>query len=66
MTRKVELEEWVAVEQFRLDLELGKTTLFQKWMTVSGKEEWRPMPIMEINDKRKPAIAGYLEEDEDC
>jgi hypothetical protein len=62
--RKVELDEWVAVAQFRYTLEAGRTTLEQLWITMSGKQEWRPVPIIEVNDKRKPAIAGYLEDDD--
>jgi len=63
--RKVELDEWIAVAQFRYNLEHGQTTLHQLWITMSGKQEWRPVPVIELTDKRRPVIAGYLEDEDD-
>ena len=43
----------------------GKDVLCQMWVNSLGLAEYRPVPMIELDKSRKPAVAGYLEEDDD-
>jgi hypothetical protein len=43
----------------------GKQVLCQMWVNALGLTEFRPVPMVELDKNRKPAVAGYLEETED-
>ena len=58
--------EYLPVAQFSFILIEGeKTALHQLWVTPFGQSEWRPVPTIELGKQRKPAVAGYLEDDDD-
>ena len=49
---------------FMLNAE-GKEVLSQMWCNALGHMEFRPVPMIEMKDERKSAIAGYLDGDDD-
>ena len=62
---KAEIDEFLPTMQFGFQLDGEKTVLCQMWVTPMGLTEWRPVPVVELGPTRKPAIAGYLEDDDD-
>lgn len=62
---KVNHDEFLPTIQFGFQLVRDEQVLHQLWITPLGKTEWRPVPMIELGPTRKPAIAGYLEDDDD-
>lgn len=47
---------------FGFVMEKDKTVMQQMWVDQWGNTEWRPVPMIELSDKKKPeAVAGYLD-----
>ncbi len=60
----VNIDEWMPTLQFGFQLNGSDNVLCQLWMTAQGLTQWRPVPMIEVNEERKSAVAGYY--DEDC
>ena len=60
------------IDQFHPTLMFGfqvngedEQVLCQMWVTPTGLAEYRPVPMVELNEKRKPCVTGYIEGDDD-
>ncbi len=59
-------DEYLPTIQFGFQLTSdNREILHQLWVTPMGLTEWRPVPMIELGPQRKPAVAGYLEGDDD-
>jgi hypothetical protein len=63
--KPVSHDEFLPTIQFGFQLHKGKEILHQLWITPLGLTEWRPVPMIELGPTRKPAVAGFLEDDDD-
>lgn len=62
---KVDPEEFIPVAFFGFQMEGDKQVIYQLWSTAFGKQEWRPVPMIELGPQRNPSVAGFLPEDDD-
>lgn len=62
---KVDHDEFLPTVCFGFMLKNGQTLLHQMWVTPMGRTEWREVPMLELTPNRKPAVAGYLEDDDE-
>lgn len=58
-------DDWLPTIQFGFQLVEGEQILHQLWITPMGLTEWRPVPMIELGPQRKPAVAGYYEDEDD-
>lgn len=58
-------DEFMPTIMFGFMLKDGKNILHQMWVTPMGLTEWRQVPMLELSSERKPAVAGYLEENDE-
>jgi hypothetical protein len=39
--------------------------LHQQWLSADGQSEWRPVPVVEVKPDRRPAVAGWVAEEDE-
>jgi len=62
MSELIEQTQWIPT----MWLENRDGVTFQLWIQGSGLTEWRPIPtVNEPPPPRRPAVAGYLSEDDE-
>jgi hypothetical protein len=63
---EVKHDDWLPTIQFGFLLDShDKHILHQMWVTPMGLTEWRPVPMIELGQQRKPSVAGYLGDDDE-
>lgn len=60
----VEQDTFMPTVMFGFMLKDGKNILHQMWVTPLGLTEWRQVPMLELTTDRKPAVAGYLPDED--
>jgi hypothetical protein len=62
-------EAFYPTVSFAFSVVKGKTILHQLWVDQWGRSEWRPVPLMQIDDAgkltRAPSIAGFVPEEDE-
>jgi len=61
MSEMIEQTQWIPT----MWLENRDGVTFQLWIQGSGLTEWRPIPTVNETASRRPAVAGYLSEDDE-
>lgn len=66
MTTKSDVDQFHPTLMFGFQLNGDKEqVLCQMWVNPLGMVEYRPVPMVELDDKRKACVTGYIEGEND-
>lgn len=60
---KADPQEFIPIAFFGFQMEGDKQVIYQLWSTAFGQQEWRPVPMIKMSE-RKPVVAGFVPADD--